>query len=73
MIGAKADIAFAIGILPKFVSKPSRKHLIAERVIRYLNFQRIIIYNTLEDNLVKIWSCMVTVMHLGDAKMMVRQ
>jgi len=30
-------------------------------------------YDTLEKDLVKLWSCMVTVMHLGNAKMMVGQ
>jgi hypothetical protein len=34
-------VAFAIGELSKFVSKPSRKHLIAaKRVIQYLNFTK---------------------------------
>jgi len=41
MIGTRPDVACAIGKLSKFVSKPSRKHLIAaKRVIRYLKFTK---------------------------------
>jgi hypothetical protein len=41
MIGTRPEVACAIGKLSKFVSKPSRKHLIAaKRVIRYLKFTK---------------------------------
>ena len=41
MIGTRPDIAFAIGAVSKFVSKPCRKHVIAaKRVIRYLKFNK---------------------------------
>ena len=62
--------ALAIGKISKFVSKPSRKHFIAERVICYPEFARD--YH-LRYSRGRPGNCMVTVMHLGDAKMMVSQ
>ena len=45
MIGTRPDIAFVLRELSKFVSKPGKNHLLAaKRVLRYSNFQKIIIH-----------------------------
>jgi hypothetical protein len=59
MIGTRPDMPFVLSELSKYVSKPSKNHLIAaKRVLRNLQFSKDFIWSFLEEKLRKIYPCM---------------